>query len=284
MKFKNILAVSAFFFLLNMLFAEESGFSSYFGSYGLDEYATNDTSFLSFFQWGGNIYYTDSTGLDENLGYYLELDADPLLKYRLKSEININTPFYTISLGPIFGIIEQSWTLIKPGFCGSIQFQVPGRVYAEFGGDLIPLTSTLAEDDYSSFSSFYTIGYYVKKDHILCHFTQKRDQFTAHENGTETVGSRVNYLFYADFFEKNSILKVQSKMGYEILNQILSETNSVKLESIIFGIQLDFNITGNSSVFISLDNMVYPTSSGSQELEEIPGYLYTFKTGFKWYR
>ena len=34
-----------------------------------------------------------------------------------------------------------------------------------------------------------------------------------------TLTAPCPYIFYADFFEKNSIFKIETKIGYEILNR-----------------------------------------------------------------
>ncbi len=269
---------------LALLIAEEAGFSSYFGTYGLGDYSSSSIEYEDFFQWGGNIYYRNYNFSESEMGYVLEASADPILKYRYKSEIEILNTYYSIRIGPVFGIINQGWTLIKPGFTGFFRAQYPGKAFLDFGGETIPLRSSLLEKDYSSFSSFYSIGYYILEDHLLCYFTQKRDQYTELNDGLETTNEKTSYLFYSEFFEKNSFLRVKTKMGYEILNQSFSTTENIELKSIILGLNLDFGLSGNSSVYISMDNMIYPISSGSMELSEVPGYLYTFETGFKWYR
>ena len=266
------------------LTGEEAGFSSYFGTYGLGDYSVASTEYKSFFQWGGNLYFQDM-GIDNSgFGYRLELDADPILKTRYKSEIAIQNTYYSIGFGPVFGIINQGWTLIKPGFSGSFTGRLPGRAFLDFGGELIPLRSSLLEDDYSSYTSYYTLGYYVLKDHILCYFTQKRDQYTEIVNGKESIAGKTSYLFYSDIYEKNLFLKIKTKMGYEIHEQVLDTSEKIQLKTVIFGINFDFGLSGNSSVYISIDNMIYPITSGDLELAKVPEYLYTFETGFRWYR
>lgn len=270
-------------FMLFQLNAEETGFSSYFGTYGLSDYESSDTEYSPYFQWGANIYYKESSGVDNSLGYNLELDIDPLLKYRVKSEIEFNQPFYSLSFGPVFGVINQSKTLVKPGFSGDLKVRVPGRAYIDLGGELIPSRSYLLDKDYSSYSGFYTIGFYLKRDHILCYFTQKSDLYSEIEDSEESTASRTSYIFYTDYFEKNSLVKIQSKLGYEKQDKILPDGTSFEIKNILMGMRFDFFIDG-STAYLGLDNRLYPVTSGSVELNDVPGYLFTFSTGFILYR
>ena len=271
-------------FLLNPLTmnAMESGFSTYYGSYGLKEYTADSVEYKPFMQWGGNVYFKDSRE-DNSIDYSLELDMNPFFNNRIKSNIGFNTSYYSISFGPVFGITNQSWTLIKPGFSGAVKAQIPGKVFAELGGELIPYRSLLQEEDYSVYSGFYSLGFYIKKDHILCYFTQIRDQYS--EIGDDNYTNNKNtYLFITDFFEKNTFLKVQSKLGYEIQDQVLSDDDIIEIKTILFGLQLDFFLNGGIDVFAGLDSRLFPLSTGSRDLSDIPEYLFTFTTGIKLYR
>ncbi len=271
-------------FIFPALSGEEAGFSSYFGTYGLGNYSSGSTEYKDSFQWGGNLYFQES-GLNETgFGYRLELDSDPILKTRYISSVQIQKPYYTIGFGPVFGLLNQGWTLIKPGFTGDFTAQYPGIAFFGFGGDLIPARSTLLEKDYSTYSSYFTIGFYVLKDHILCYFTQKRDQYTETVDSEVSIEGSTSYLFYSEFYEKNSFLKIKTTMGYEIQDKILETAEEIQLKSIIFGLNFDFTIGGNSSVYASIDNIIYPIASGDLELSGVPEYLYTFTTGFRWYR
>ena len=279
---KSCITAFILLFLLPLaLSAAETGFSSYFGSYGLSEYAGDESEYSPFYQWGGNFYYRDSSGGEDALSYKLELDLDPVLKYRLKSELEFGSPRFILSLGPVFGIINQSWTLIKPGFSASIKTQIPGKVFFELGAELIPQGTAAMDEDYSSSSSYFTLGFYIKRDHILCYYTQKRDIYSSLSSADTKREEKISYLFFTDFYEKNSILKVQSKLGYEIQNQMAGENNYAEIKNILLGLQLDFKINGNASVFTGLDNRIFPISTGSHKLTGIPGYFFTFTTGLK---
>ena len=281
----RLIQISLIWFLaIPALSGEEAGFSSYFGTYGLGNYTSESTEYKATFQWGGNSYFQERGLGDSGFGYKLELDSDPILKTRYTSLVKIEKPYYSIGFGPVFGLVNQGWTLIKPGFSGNFTAQYPGIAFFNFGGDLIPLRSALLEEDYSTYSSFYTIGFYVLKDHILCYFTQKRDQYIEIVDSEDSLTGRTSYLFYSEFYEKNSFLKIKTTMGYEIQKQILETSEELQLKSIIFGLNFDFGLSGNSSVFVSIDNILYPITSGDLELSGVPEYLYTFKTGFRWYR
>lgn len=280
MKNKNtFIIINILCFSLICLSAEETGFSSYFGTYGLSDYENTYTEYSPYFQWGANLYYKDNGYIENALGYNLELDIDPLLKYRIKSEIEFSHPFYSISFGPVFGLINQSKTLVKPGFSGKLSAQAPGRAFIEIGGELIPFRSSFLKEDYSTYSGFYTFGFYLKRDHILCYFTQKNDLYSEIAGSDESSTSRTSYMFYTDYYKKNSILKIQSKLGYEKQDQILADGSSFEIKNILMGLRFDFFING-STVYLGLDNRIYPITSGSVELSDIPGYLFTFSTGF----
>jgi len=262
--------------------ALETGFSTEFGNFGLAEYAADDTEYKPFFQWGGDAWFKDTAGVDENLMYGVELDVDSFLKYRLKANLEFHHPYFSISLGPVFGILNEKLTLVKPGINGSITGKWPGRLYATLGGEIIPPLSYSGTDDYISQSGFYTLGVYILRDHILCYFTQEIEHYSVFVSGAPVQNIRNSYLFFADFYEKNSRFKVQTKLGYEVQNRILTSDDDFGLKNILFGLRFDFFIDGASTVFAGLDSRFYPISSGSIDLTGLPGYLWTLSSGYSW--
>lgn len=262
-------------------FAAETGFSTKFGNYGISDYSETSSSYISYFHWGTELFYNDSTGLNEDLRYGFSLSRDAIRGYSLKSELSFIQPWYTISFGPVFGIVNESLTLIKPGFSGTVRGSWPGRAFAELGGDMIPAQYAGAEDDYSSYSGWYTLGVYLKQNHILCYFTQELINY-AKLSGTAYTDSSLSYIFHADFFEKNSIFKVETKIGYEILNRTFTSGEDIEIKNILLGLRGDFFVGSGSSFFIGIDNKIYPLSSGTIELSDVPSYLITVESGFTW--
>ncbi|MDA3955790.1 hypothetical protein [Oceanispirochaeta sp.] len=279
---KKILFPVFLFFISFQVIPYETGFSTQFGNFGLSEYDSSSTTYIPYFQWGSNLYYFDQAEDNDNLQYGFILDRNAIKGYSLSSELRFIQPYYSIAFGPVFGLINESVSLIKPGFSGRLSGEIPGRGFLEIGGDMIPAQFAGAKNDYSTYTGYYTFGFYLKQDHILCYFTQKLDNYS-HLSGTDPyTDSLLSYNFYADFYEKGSIFKVKTKMGYEIINRTFSDSSTIEIKNILFGIQTDFYINSSATVFLGLDNKIYPSSYGSIELNDVPTYLITVISGFKW--
>ncbi|QEN07508.1 hypothetical protein EXM22_05705 [Oceanispirochaeta crateris] len=263
-------------------FSYETGFSTQFGNYGFSEYDSSSTTYTPYFQWGGQFFYFDHSKENENLQYGFILDRNAVQGYSFASELSYVTPYYSIAFGPVFGITNESVSLVKPGFSGSLKGEIPGRAFLEIGGDMIPAQNTGIAYDYGTSTGYYTIGFYLKQDHILCYFTQNLDIYSSLSGSEPYTDSLLTYNFYTDFFEKGSIFKITTKMGYEILSRDFDNGNDIEIRNILLGIQTDFYINSSAAVFIGMDNKIYPGSYGSIDLGDIPTYLITVMSGFKW--
>ena len=278
---KNKVAYLFLFIAISMgAFASETGFSTQFGNYGLSDYDEDDNSYETYFQWGTTLYFEDSAGLDENLKYRFELVRDPVSGYSLNSILELGTDWYSLGIGPVFGILNESFTLIKPGFGGRLKAQWPGKVFGEIGGASIPALYVGAEDDYSSYNGYYTLGFYIKQNHILCYFTQS---LTNYSNLSDAYTNEyLSYIFYSDFYDKSSMFKIQTKLGYEILSKTFLIGEDIEIRNILFGLQADLFLGPKAKVFIGLDNKIYPGTYGDIKLKDVPLYLVSFNSGFSW--
>lgn len=279
---KKILIPALLILLSLPAYSLETGITTEFGNYGLSDYSSSSTVYIPYFQWGAEIFYHDKSESNENLQYGFVLARDTIKGYSLAAELKFVQPYYSISFGPVFGIINESYTLVKPGFSGKLRGEWPGRLFMEVGGDMIPAQYAGAENDYSNYSSYYTFGFYLKQNHILCYFTQQLDNYAALSGSNPYTDSLVSYIFYINFFEKRSIFKIETKMGYEILNRTFQDTSDIELRNVLFGLRTDFFVKPGVSVFIGLDNKIYPVSRGSIELSDVPLYQVTVESGFSW--
>ncbi len=277
---RTIALLNTLFLLVMAASAAETGFSTQFGNYGLSDYDADDSEYETYFQWGASVYYEDSAGLDENLVYRFELERNPLSGYSLNSMLEFRSDWYSLGIGPVFGILNESVSLIKPGFSGRLRGQWPGTVFAEIGGESITAMNSGADDDYSRYSGYYTLGFYVRQNHILCYYTQTQEEYA--NMGEGYTDEYTSYVFHSDFYDKSSMFKMQTRLGYEILTKTFSGGTDIELRNILFGLQADFFITSRASVYIGLDNKIYPGSYGDIELESVPLYLVTVDSGFRW--
>ncbi|MDC7235562.1 MAG: hypothetical protein PQJ58_20225 [Spirochaetales bacterium] len=268
--------------MTSSLIALETGFTTEFGNYGISDYDSSSTEYIPYFQWAANLFYYDTAGLNEDLQYGFELDRDIIKGYSIAAELKFKQPYYTIAFGPVFGVINETYTLVKPGFSGMVRGEWPGRIYLELKGDMIPAQYVGAKNDYSTYSGSYTLGFYLRQNHILCYFTQALDNYASLSGTDPYTDSSLSYIFYANFFEKGALFKIETKLGYEILNRTFQDSSDVELKNILFGLRSDFYINPKATVFIGFDNKIYPVSSGSIELSDVPFYQITVVSGFKW--
>ena len=279
---KSITALVLFCTVVILSSAGETGFSTQFGNYGLSDYEATDTDYAPYFQWGASLYYEDFSGTDENLFYRFDLVRAPVGGYCLESLLEFRKEWYSLGLGPVFGIINESLSLVKPGLQGRLKAQWPGKLFGEIGGMTVPAQYSGAENDYSTYSSFYTLGFYLRQNHILCYFTQTISDYSSTSRDAPYSDKYTSYIFYSDFYEKTSLFMIQTKLGYEILNKTFSDGSDIELRNILLGLQADFFINARASVFIGLDNKIYPGSYGDIELGSVPLYLVTVNSGFSW--
>ncbi len=281
-KRKNAFLFLALVFIVGLpgLQAEETGFEVSMGNYGLEEQNPAKKDFQQAIYWGGSLYYRAATEGEEDFNWGFSFTKDPLMGFTLNGELSVKKYWYSISLGPALGILNESWTLIKPGLSSKIQVEWPGILFAGIGGTIIPGGLGDLKDNYSSSSSFLTIGFYLLPEHIRCYFTQVGKTYSSREKG-ETRNYK-SYIFYTDFYKKNSVFKLKTKLGYEILKKDAGTKGCIEMKNILIGIRTDFFIKNSFTLYLGLDSRIYPQSSGKTNIEELPPFMGEASLGFSW--
>lgn len=75
---------------------------------------------------------------------------------------------------------------------------------------------------------------------------------------------------------------MQTKLGFETLSKSFADGSDIELQNILFGLRADFFINPKATVFIGIDNKIYPGSYGKIELDSVPLYLVSVDSGFRW--
>lgn len=199
---------------ISNLYALDAGLSFHMGNFDFAaNRASTDTGFTgSNYSWGidGSLTQPVGDALTASISYTM----DPVLRNLISAGIRYNGTYFSISGGPLFGILNTGGTLLHTGLRATITAQIPGIVFltldsgSTIGGQLVKV------GDYSENLSEVIAGVYVKNAICSLHIADKGFvEKTALGNVETTLRE---YSFQTDAFQKNVPYTAKLKFGYQI--------------------------------------------------------------------
>lgn len=234
------------------------------------------------FPWGITAYLNQSVSdmLQLNSGFYM----DPVLRNSIYTTFTYRQDFFSLAVGPFFGLFNSTTTLLKSGISVSVRLEYPGIVFASLRTDSSIGGRIVETGDYIQERSDISAGFYVRN--AICSFNLLTKKYTEMTSLGESVESKTDYFFKTDIYKKNVPYRIMFQFGYEELTKTFIEgdvTTTHKLNSIIIGTEADIMVTDYLTLVAKLDSSVY--SFGQESLLGVtnPGpsnYLFQLSTGF----
>ncbi len=260
------------------LAADEVGLAAAGGNYGFKGLNAGNNDFKDAVYWNTSLYYKTDKDESRNLSWAFSLKKEPILGALLQGELCFQKDWYSITLGPSFSLYADPWAMIKAGLNSKIMVEWPGIIFAEAGGSVIP--ESFGGNGDGSYSSSLSAGFYLSSAYLRCYITQ--DIKSSHSQDKNESNSYKSYIFHTDFYRKNSIFKLRTKLGYEILKKDRT-TQSFEMKNVLFGLRTDFSIKSKYSFYVELDNKIFPSSTGKTKIKSLPPFMGSLGLGFCWF-
>lgn len=234
--------------------------------------------------------------LDENMSFDLTYIKDNILRNVLFGNFSYEIDYFSLQVGPFFGLLNSTEVPVKAGILASIQVRSPGKLYIllRSGRSLNLLNifkgnalsgSVSSEGDFIQENNEVRFGLYLRNT-ILSLFVKSKI-FTEYTSLYGTVSdSQTDYGTQTEVFQKNIPFRIILSFFFRNMSRyyedILAPTEHT-IGSIIFGSQLEYSYNSRWMAYINLESSIY--SFGLNDLiGEYAGteYLFTFKTGFRY--
>jgi hypothetical protein len=241
--------------------AAETGGSFTMGNNNLSSDPMTTSAFAGDeYPWGASLYWkkeaNDVSGIE--IGFY----RDPILNNLGYTNFYYNEELFNISVGPFFGLFNNTQTLIKSGIATSIRVNIPGFAFAQFetqstiGGRLVSV------GDYIQEANNISVGFYVYNAIVTIMIDTKSYSSIITGDYTQSVDF-TEYAFITDLFQKNVPYTAALKLAYQQKVRTIEDTSIESLNNVVLGTDLSFSPLEFLSIFLSLESGLY--SFGSLE-------------------
>ncbi|GAB4369434.1 MAG: hypothetical protein Kow009_06050 [Spirochaetales bacterium] len=234
--------------------------------------------------------------LDENMYFDLSYMRDNILRNVLSGNFSYEMDYFSLQVGPFFGVGNSSEMPVKAGILASIELRSPGQVYLliKSGRSLNLLNifkgsalsgSISSKGDFLQESNEVRLGVYLRNT-ILSFYVQSKI-FTIYTSTYGTVSdSQTDYGTRTEVFQKNNPFRVFLSFFFRNMTRYyedLSSPTEHSIGSILFGTGLEYSYDSRWIAHIELESSIY--SFGLNDLiGEYAGteYLFTLRTGIRY--
>ncbi len=245
-----------------------------------DDRTETETDLPNTYPWGVSVYGTQqvSPELDINLSFIM----DPTLRYISYTTLEYVQPFFSISVGPFFGLFNSRNTILKPGISTSVRAEFPGVAFVEFRADSSIGGRLVQTGDYIQERSDVSLGFYVRN--AICSVNLLTKGYTYRTATDEIVDNYLEYSFETDIFQKSVPYRILLSFAYQERSKTFiniddsTDTTIHRLSSIVLGTKVEVNLADWMLLQLNLDSSVFSFGSIGEGLLELP------TTGIEQYR
>jgi len=224
--------------------------------------ASTDTSLPgSDYFWGLSVFgsqpVTDSVKVEA--GFY----SDPILRNTTRTIFTYQAKFFSIGIGPIFGLFNDLGTPVKGGLSAAIRLEYPGAVFLGLRTDSSLGGSLTQTGDYSQELTELTFGFYVPN--AICTLQASSRSFQQKTSSEVVTDALTAYTFSTEIFKKNVPYRVRLWLAFQDLSRSYDSgsTTTATLDSVILGTQFELTLTGPLVLTAGLEGNLYSFGLGS---------------------
>jgi hypothetical protein len=200
--------------------------------------------------------------IDENLTLKAGLKYDPILRYTAYTTFQYSRDFYTIAVGPFFGILNSWNPLMKSGISTSVRLDFPGIAFASFRSDSSIAARFTKAGDYLQENNSIEAGYYIP--FAICSVSLNSRRYVSQQTAVlEVDDSFTEYAYNVDIFQKNVPVRVLLSFAYQQLERTYTTTISNSLNSLILGTRFRIEVSPSLTLITRMDSNIY--SFGKQD-------------------
>jgi len=228
--------------------------------------------------WG--IRAVGSEELSDQLSLNLEFSSDPILRNIGYTLLTYDDQFFSIRLGPFFGILNAPSTILQSGLSTTVRLFVPGITVLTLRSDNSLSGRLVVTGDYIQEQSELSVGFFVPNAIPTAYVRSKR--FTWKTDDGETVDSFTAYGLETDIFQKNIPFRVVHDFSYHDLSRsfIAATTTTHSYGALVLGTDISVELFERFTIDTALESSIY-TFGRDDLIGEISAdtFLFRMSTG-----
>ncbi len=264
-------------------FSLDIGTSFHIGNLNFEKTrVSGDTGFTgTTFPWGIDAFINQN--ISDGLNLHTAFFMDPILRNISYTLFTYRQNFFSIGVGPFFGIFNSTATVLKSGISTAVRLELPGIMYLSFRADSSIGGRLIQDGDYIQERSDVSFGYYIRN--AICSLNLLTKRYTMKTAAGESIDSLTEYSFKTDIFQKNVPYQVLLSLGFHKLSKLFVESGSTidhSLGSLVIGTKVDVFLNDYLALVFVLDSSVYSFGMGTLVGVSNPGpggYLFKASTG-----
>jgi hypothetical protein len=256
---KKITAL-CFFLATTALFPIDLGFDFTMGNMEFaDDFASTDNFDGLEYPWALNLMIEDQ--ISEDIKAEISLNQDPILRRYAHTLFVYRTDFFSVGLGPTFGILNNMSVPLTSGLATSFKLEIPAFLFLSIEADNSLGASLVNVGDYVQSATVLSGGGYVPGIIWSLNMTTK-----SYSEVTSTTAmfkdSFTEYAFKAEMFKKNTDFHVDLNVAYQIRSKSFTDstgpTTSVStLQSLVLGFVTEFKPEKHLILILGLEGSIY---------------------------
>lgn len=205
--------------------------------------------------WG--IRVTGAQQLSDQLSLELEFASDPVLRNVGYTLLTYTDQFFSIRLGPFFGILNAPSTILQSGLSTTVRLFIPGITVLTLRSDNSLSGRLVVEGDYIQEQSELAVGFFVPNALPTAYVRSKR--YTTKSAAGETVDSITAYGLETDIFQKNIPYRVVLDFAYQDVARsfVESSTTTHSYGALVLGTDISVDLFGRFSLLANLESSIY---------------------------
>jgi hypothetical protein len=221
--------------------------------------------------------------LSDELTLDLSLSSDPVLRNVGYSLLTYRDRFFSLRLGPYFGILNSPSTILQSGLSTTVEVYVPGLTFLGLRSDNSLSARLVVPGDYIQEESELSIGFFLPNVIPTIYVQSKR--FTWKTDAGEAVDALTAYGLEADIFEKNIPYRIVLDLAYhDVSRSFLEATETThSYGALVLGSELSAELFERVSLLVDLESSIYMFGRdallGSVKADE---FLFRLRTGISY--
>jgi len=175
----------------------------------------------------------------EKLGFIINGKRDNILRNSIGAELSLNTDYFDISVGPLFGI-DDTFRGMEMGVIGSVEFSYPGVIFLSIDGAKTFSTNFKFLGKNTREAGEARLGIWLPN--VIPYLSASIKIYDRYLNKSLTINDeQIRFQLNVEIFAKNFPLIIRLDGGYEILSRTYKQTKSEitdKLNAIYAGFEI----------------------------------------------
>ena len=207
------------------------------------------------YMWG--LRLTGNDQLSDQLSLDLAYVNDTILRNLASALLTYTDEFFSIRLGPFFGIMNAPASILQSGLSTTVRLFVPGITVFTLRSDNTLSGRLVVPGDYIQEQSELSVGFYVPNAIPTVYVRNKR--YTWKSVSGESVDSLTAYGLRTDIFQKNVPYRVVVDFAYQDVSRSFIEaaTTTHSYGALVVGTEVSVELFGRVRVSAELESSIY---------------------------